>query len=182
MDNLKDYLNKYDNSGFDEEVPAGNEERFEAMYESYRHRIRFQSSVKRRKKSFWKVALIPVAASFALIFIVELFLNPLMKEQEDTHVAKNMTAEQAYNEYLEQLDIRTNEIMQMAEKMKDEDVIFVMQTLKDIVRENRPFPDVLSDDIPENKKVEAIEAFAKHNIAAVDEYKTVLAQTLLEKY
>lgn len=175
MDILKDYLKQNNKSEYDKELPAGDEERFDAAYESYRHRIHFTSSVKRRKKAFWKVALIPVAASFALVLITRLLLNPLM---EDKTTKEMMTADQIYQNYLDQVNQYTNDIIAMTERMSDAQTIFAMQTLKQITEENRPITEVIPDDIPEKARANAVKRYTEQNISALDEYKELLVQMI----
>ncbi len=174
MDILKDYIKQNNNSEYDKDLPVGDEDRFEAAYEAYRHKIRFKSSVKRRKKAFWKVALIPVAASFALIFIARLLLDPLMDDREPT----GLTADQIYENYLEQVNIYTNDIIAMTERMSNEQTIFAMQTLKQITNENRPITDIIPESIPAEARASAVRLYTERNITALDEYKHLLTQMI----
>lgn len=174
MDILKDYIKQNNSSVYDKDLPAGNEERFDAAYEAYRHKIRFKSSVKRRKKAFWKVALIPVAASFALILIARLLLDPLMDDRKAT----GLTADQIYQNYLEDVNTYTNEIIAMTERMSDEQTIFAMQTLKQILNENRPITDMIPRNIPAEARASAVRQYTERNITALDEYKHLLTQMI----
>ncbi len=196
MDNLKQYFDEHRELLSDEQLPEGDElgflqkleesgllEAAEAdcpeRQEEPRRRIRFHSGVQRKSRPFWRVALIPVAASLALIFMVQLALRPILSQVELP--VEELTAVAVYEQYTQEISDLTRSIALLTMDMSKGEADYVMSTVESITRENVPFIDLLPAELEETRKISVLQDYASTQIGALEDYKEKVENLIAER-
>lgn len=183
IDNLQQYfkLNKDSIRTSDESAPEGDGTRFEARWEAFnRDRIRFRSSLKRRKKPLWKVVAFPVLASLALIFGVRFLMNPYINDdilQPDNGmraVSDTLSPVEVYNIYYDLTQQVKDEIYTLAESLEKEDPTQIYMTVDVITREAVPIIEQLPDEMSDADKIAVLKEYSMRRINALNRYKSTL--------
>lgn len=183
MDNLQQYFksNKDSIGVSDESIPEGDGTRFEARWEAFsRDRIRFRSSLKRRKKPLWKVVAFPVLASLALIFGVRFLMNPYINDdipQPDNGmlaVSDTLSPVEVYNIYYDLTQQVKDEIYTLAESLEKEDPTQIYMTVDVITREAVPIIEQLPDEMSDADKIAVLKEYSMRRINALNRYKSTL--------
>lgn len=178
MDNLQQYFKTHQDavSRSDEDIPKGDDARFEERWDVYRHRIKFQSSLKRRKKPLWKVVAFPLVASVVLIVGVWLMFKPIAVNQEQkmfSSAIDSLTPAQVYEGYRSLMLQRVDEIYNLSATLND-DPDDILITLDVIMRESVPLIDQLPDEMSDEDKIEVLREYSERKIEALDTYRNRL--------
>ncbi len=185
MDNLKQYFDENREFLSDEQLPEGDGLSFlqklekSGLAKEPRRRIRFQSGVQRKSRPFWRVALIPVAASLALIFMVQLALRPILFQMEPP--VGELTAVAVYEQYTQEVSDLTRSIALLTMDMSKGEADYVMSTVESITRENVPFIDLLPAELEETRKISVLQDYASTQIGALEDYKTKVENLIAER-
>lgn len=178
MDNLQQYFKSNADavSQSDENMPEGDSERFGERWEVYRHRIKFRSGLKRRKKPLWKVVAFPLVASVALVVGVWFMFKPMAVRQQREMILSAMdslTPAEVYEGYRSVMLQRVEEIYNLSATL-DEDPDEILMTVDIITRESIPMIDQLPDEMSDADKIKVLREYSERKIAALDNYRNRL--------
>lgn len=183
MDNLEQYFKEHSDvlEKSDDCIPEGDVSRFEKRWEySSRDRIRFRSSLRRRRKPLWKVVLFPLAASVALIVGVRIIINPFIREEDPLRkesfavAADTLSPSEVNSLYYDRMMSEMDEIYALAETLENEDPNQIYMTVDVITREAIPLIDQLPDEMSDADKIEVLTEYARRRIDALEKYKSTL--------
>ncbi len=141
-------------------------------------RIQFRrnTSSSRRSKPFWRVALIPAAASIALIMIIRMSIVPIMQHSTDSQATgtDSSTAAEAYCRHVENVAELSRSIALLTIDMSEVQAKYVASVVENITRENVPIIDLLPKELSEEKKIHIINDYSNRQIEALTAYKSSL--------
>ncbi len=200
MDELRKYIIENKEQLEDETIPQGDFARFGQRLSEFGihpddseiaadenipnevRRIQFRRNVSsaRRSKPFWRVALIPVAASIALIMMIRISIAPLIQQSADSQaiVADSNTAAEAYCRHVENVAELSRSIALLTIDMSELQAKYVASVVENITRENVPIIDLLPKELSEERKIHIINDYSNRQIDALLAYKTKLENNL----
>lgn len=168
---VKENREEFDN----ETLLDGDLERFRAklatsniVIEEYKpeRRIKINSSLPRRKSSFWKVTLIPLAATLIILYGVNLVIRSLSKDNDLRNI---------YVEYINDLNTLSTEIESIAIDKEGASMI-----VNNITFEAIPLTNQLPNELSNDEKAKIIREYYNQRLDGVRKFKTLLADSMID--
>lgn len=185
MDNLQQYIGSHRDavSKAEDNVPSGDKERFEERWDMYRHRIKFQSTLKRRRKPFWKIIAFPVAASLILIIGVRLLIRPFISSEVSASmtytlsVPDTLTPAEVNSVYGDYMHRKVEEIYEISGSLSVREQEMVLGTVDNILREPVPLIDLLPEELGNKHMTAIVKAYAERRTKALETYRSKLVSS-----
>lgn len=154
-DSLKEFIGENSGAFASEQMSKGDVERFEAAYRRQSGRIKFRRGGDRRGYSFWRVVLLPVAASLLVVLCFQLFNQAMTGLQKE-----NESVSGVYAHHYEQVEILIGEISYLTAAMGKDECVMYQAVVDDVVYESVSIIELIPEYLPESDKVEIIKEYS----------------------
>ena len=155
-DSLKDFMTQNLDLLPQEELLEGDVDRFETAYgEDGVRKIKFSRGISRRKNSFWRAVVIPVAASLFVILCSNLLIKTLSDYQTPSQSGVDV-----YISHYDKVGKLVGEISKLTALMSKDECKMYEAVVDEVIYESVSILELIPEYLPESDKAKIINEYS----------------------